>query len=136
MIAMFSGIDNGLPSAAMSPEEFVPVNQSQLQWSQWGQFYETKGERGQEVDLPEAQRLMVLYEKWQNTASYEEKQRIWGEILSTHAEQVYTIGVVNRVPQPIVVSDRLKGVPVEGTYSWTPTSFFGLYHPDTFWIED
>ncbi len=136
MIAMFSGIDNGLPSAAMSPEEFVPVNQNQLQWSQWGQFYETNGERGQEVDLPEAQRLMVLYEKWENTASYEEKQRIWGEILSIHAEMVYTIGIVNRVPQPIVVSDRLKGVPVEGTYSWTPTSFFGLYHPDTFWIED
>jgi peptide/nickel transport system substrate-binding protein len=136
MIAMFSGIDNGLPSAAMSPEEFVPVNQNQLQWSQWGQFYETNGERGQEVDLPEAQRLMDLYKKWENTASYEEKQRIWGEILSIHAEMVYTIGIVNRVPQPIVVSDRLKGVPVEGTYSWTPTSFFGLYHPDTFWIED
>ena len=136
MISMFSGIDNGLPSAAMSPEEFVPVNQSHLQWSQWGQFYETNGERGQEVDLPEAQRLMVLFRKWENTPSYEEKQRIWGEILSIHAEMVYTIGIVNRVPQPVVVSDRLKGVPVEGTYSWSPTSFFGLYHPDTFWIEE
>lgn len=136
LISMFSGVDNGLPSAAMSPEEFVPVNQSQLQWSQWGQFYETNGERGQEVDMPEAQRLMELYQKWQNSTSYEEKQRIWGEILAIHSEQVYTIGIVNKVPQPIVVSDRMKGVPLEGTYSWSPTAFFGLYHPDTFWIDE
>ncbi len=136
MISMFSGIDNGLPSAAMSPEEFVPVDQSQLQWSQWGQFHETNGEKGQEVDLPEALRLMELYQKWQDSAELEDKQRIWGEILSIHSEQVYTLGIINRVPQPIVVSDRLKGVPVEGNYSWSPTSFFGLYHPDTFWIDE
>ncbi|MCP4010384.1 MAG: ABC transporter substrate-binding protein [Proteobacteria bacterium] len=136
MISMFSGIDNGLPSAAMSPEEFAPVNQSQLQWSQWGQFHETNGEKGQEVDLPEAQRLMELYQKWQDSAEIGDKQRIWGEILSIHSEQVYTLGIINRVPQPVVVSDRLKGVPVEGTYSWSPTSFFGLYHPDTFWINE
>jgi len=79
---------------------------------------------------------MSLYREWQDSAALEEKQRIWEEILSIHSEQVFTIGIINRVPQPIVVSDRLKGVPLEGTYSWSPTSFFGLYHPDTFWIEE
>ena len=86
--------------------------------------------------MPDAQRLLSLYQEWQNTASYEEKQRIWGEILSIHADQVFTIGIVNRVPQPIVVSNRLKAVPLEGTYSWSPTAFFGLYHPYTFWIDE
>ena len=136
VISMFSGVDNGLPSAAMSPEEFAPVNQSQLQWSQWGQYYETNEEKGQAVDMPEAQLLLALYEKWQNSTSFEEKQRIWENILTIHSEQAFSIGIINRVPQPVVVSNRLKGVPIEGTYSWSPTSFFGLYHPDTFWIEE
>jgi peptide/nickel transport system substrate-binding protein len=136
MISMFPGIDNGLPSAEMSPEEFTPIRQNQLQWSQWGQHYETGGERGQATDIPEAQQLGNLYQQWQNATSVDEKEQIWEKILTIQSEQVFTIGIVNSVPQPIVVSDRLKGVPLKGTYSWAPTAYFGIYHPDTFWISD
>ena len=136
MISMFPGIDNGLPSAAMSPEEFTPVRQNQLQWSQWGQHYETGGERGQVIELPEAQKLADLYQQWQNATAIETKRQAWEQILRIQSEQVFSIGIVNSVPQPIVVSDRLKGVPLKGTYSWSPTAYFGIYHPDTFWIEE
>jgi peptide/nickel transport system substrate-binding protein len=27
-------------------------------------------------------------------------------------------------------------VPPEGVYSWDPGAYFGMYHPDTFWIDD
>ncbi len=136
MISMFPGIDNGLPSASMSPEEFTPIRQNQLQWSQWGQYFETDGERGQAPDIPAAQQLGELYEQWQNATSTDAKQQIWEKILTIQSEQVFSIGIVNSVPQPIVVSNRLKGVPQKGTYSWAPTSYFGVYHPDTFWIEE
>ncbi len=135
MMAVFPGIDNGKPTASMSPEEFAPVSQSQLQWPKWGQYHETKGEVGEAPDLPEAKRLFELYQQWQLSVSHQEKEEIWHEMLSLNSEQVFSIGLICGVPQPIVVSDRLHGVPVNGTFSWTPTSYFGVYRPDTFWLE-
>jgi len=136
MIAMFSGIDNGLPSAAMTPSEFIPVQQNQLQWPKWGQYYETNGEHGEAPDLPEAQDLVTLYQQWQSATTLEQKQAVWEKVLQIHADQVFTIGLINGVPQPIVISNRLKGAPEKGIYSWAPTSYFGIYHPDSFWIDD
>ncbi len=136
MISMFSGIDNGLPSAAMSPSEFIPLQQNQLQWPKWGQYYETNGEQGEAPDLPEAQKLVRLYQQWQTATTDEQKQAIWADILKIHADQVFSIGLINGVPQPIVISNRLKGAPEKGIYSWAPTSYFGIYHPDSFWIDD
>jgi len=39
------------------------------------------------------------------------------------------------VPQPVVVSNRLRNVPSEALYAWSPCSYFGMYWPDTFWLE-
>lgn len=136
MISMFPGVDNGLPTAAMSPSEFVPVQQNQLQWPKWGQYYETGGEIGEAPDLPEAQALVALYKKWQVASNKEQKESIWAQILEIQTQQVFTIGMINGVPQPIVVSNRLKGAPVDGIYAWSPTSYFGIYHPDSFWIDE
>jgi len=52
------------------------------------------------------------------------------------ADQVYSIGLVAGVPQPIVVSTRLRNVPAEGMYNWDPGAHFGMYKPDTFWFDD
>ena len=40
-----------------------------------------------------------------------------------------------RALQPVVVRDNLRNVPAEGVYSWDPGAYFGMYHPDTFWID-
>ena len=136
MISVFSGIDNGLPTAGMNPKEFIPVQQNQLQWSKWGQYYETNGEAGEAPALPAARQLVKLYADWQRSTNFDEKTRIWEEILEIQADQVFSIGLINSVPQPIVISNRLKGAPVEGVYSWSPTSYFGVYHPDSFWIDE
>ena len=48
-MAMWFGIDNGIPTASVSPEELVPVQQIQLQWPKWGQYYETDGQAGEPV---------------------------------------------------------------------------------------
>ncbi len=63
-----------------------------------------------------------------------ERERIWRRILEIHAEQVFTIGIVNSTLQPVVVNNRLRNVPAEGIYAWNPGAYFGIYKPDTFWF--
>jgi peptide/nickel transport system substrate-binding protein len=42
---------------------------------------------------------------------------------------------VSGVPQPVVVSKRLRNVPKESIYSWDPGAHFGVYRPDCFWFS-
>jgi peptide/nickel transport system substrate-binding protein len=104
-------------------------------WPKWGQYFETKGQAGEAPDLPEAKQLMDELTKWGETADIEQRTAIWQEMLRIYAAQVYSIGTVAGVPQPVVVSNRLHNVPEEGVYSWDPGAHFGIYKPDSFWIE-
>jgi peptide/nickel transport system substrate-binding protein len=56
-------------------------------------------------------------------------------MLTIRAEQVFSIGTVGGVPQPVAVNALLRNVPTQGIYNWEPGAFFGVYHPDTFWFE-
>ena len=56
-------------------------------------------------------------------------------MLQVWADDVYSIGLVAGVLQPVIVSDRLRNVPSEGVYNWDPGSHFGIYKPDGFWFE-
>jgi peptide/nickel transport system substrate-binding protein len=59
---------------------------------------------------------------------------VWGKILTITAEEVPTIGLVAGVPQPVVISNKLRNVPAAGIYNWDPGAHFGIYHPDSFWF--
>ena len=135
MMAMFNGIDNGTPTADMSPEHFAPTHQNQLQWPKWGQYAESNGGVGESPDIPQAQRLLELYHDWSRSKTTEERSEIWHEILDIHAQQVFSIGLICGVPQPIVVNNRLQNVPEQASYGWEPTAYFGVYKPDTFWFK-
>ena len=135
IMAVFNGIDNGIPVADMSPWEFAPTSQSQLQWPKWGQYYETKGEAGEPIDLPAAESLMVLYHTWSATTDTDARRSVWEQMLTLYTDNVFTIGTVSQVPQPVVFSNRLRNVPQEGIYNWDPGAQFGIYRPDTFWFD-
>ena len=135
MMAMFNGIDNGLPTADMSPEEFAPTSQAQLQWPKWGQYYESSRKVGEAPDIPEAMALLDLYHQWSRSSTTEEKEIIWQKMLDIHSQAVFSIGLICGVPQPIVVGNRLQNVPQSGAWGWLPTAYFGVYRPDTFWFE-
>ena len=64
-----------------------------------------------------------------------QRQEIYLKLLEIHAQQVYTIGIVSQALQPIVAKNRVRNVPAEGLWSWDPGSYFGMYRPDTFWLE-
>ena len=57
-------------------------------------------------------------------------------MLSIWADQVFTIGIVQGVDQLVVVSDRLRNVPLRGVYNFDPGAYFGMYRPDTFWFDE
>ena len=135
MMTIWSGLNNGIPTPEMSPNELAPTAQEQLQWPMWGQYYENNRKGGEAPALPEAKELVELYDNWRKAGTVAEREQIWLRMLEIHAQQVYTIGIITQALQPVVVQDKLHNVPAEGIYSWDPGSYFGMYHPDTFWLE-
>ena len=135
LMSIDKGIENGLATAAMSPWEFAPTSQQQLEWPKWGQYYETKGTAGEPPALPSAIRLLELYQQWLAAGSDEEHTRIWRDVLQIWADEVFSIGTVAGVLQPIVVNDKLRNVPEQGIYNWDPGAYFGIYKPDGFWFD-
>jgi peptide/nickel transport system substrate-binding protein len=135
MMSVWSGMSNGIPTADMSPGELAPTTQEQLQWPMWGQYYEQGRKGGEAPTSPDVIELVKLFEQWRNSGNADEREKIWLRMLEMNADAVYTIGIVTRALQPVVVRDNLRNVPVEGIYSWDPGAYFGMYHPDTFWID-
>ena len=135
MMSVWSGLSNGIPTPDMSPGELAPTTQEQLQWPMWGQYYEQNRKGGEAPTSPDVVELVKLFEEWRNSGSADEREKIWLRMLTINANEVYTIGIVTRALQPVVVRDNLRNVPVEGIYSWDPGAYFGMYHPDTFWID-
>ena len=135
LVSIWSGLDYGLANPLTDPAELAPSNQYQLQWPKWGRYYETGGKAGIEPDLPAVKELVELHRAWLGAASAKQREGIWRRMLKIHAQEVFTIGLIGGVPQPVVVSNKLKNVPEKGIYSWSPTAYFGVYKPDCFWFE-
>lgn len=135
IMSVWTGFENGLPTADMSPEELAPTEQISLEWPKWGQYYETKGAAGEKIDIPAAQKLMDLYNQWLQSRTKDERRETWQQMLSIQADQQFTIGVIAGVQQPIVATKRLHNIPEDGIYNWDPGAHFGIYKPDTFWLS-
>lgn len=134
-MSIWFGIENGLATAETSPAQFAPTTQQSLQWPKWGQHFETGGKAGQAPDMKPAQELLKLYHEWRGAASVEVKLKAWRRMLEITAEEVFTIGLISGVLQPVVVSLALRNVPEKGIYNWDPGAHFGIYSPDTFWFD-
>ena len=135
-ISIWGGFENGVPTPDMSPAELAPTTQQSLQWPKWGQYFETSGGAGEPPDMPAALELARLNEAWLAAGSRDEREAVWRKMLQIHADEMFTIGIVSGVMQPIVVSKRLRNVPQEGVYNWEPGAQFGIYRPDTFWFGE
>ena len=135
IMSVWSGLENGLPTADMSPAELAPTGQWQLQWSEWGEYFETAQASGIAPDMPVASELLRLNKEWRFAKDSAQRREIWREMLKLRADQVLSIGTVNGVPSPVVVNRQLRNVPEKAVYNWDPGAFFGIYKPDTFWFD-
>jgi peptide/nickel transport system substrate-binding protein len=136
MMSIWSGLENAIPTAENSPMELAPTSKYQYQWPQWGAHYESLGQSGEPPDLPAARELLALNDEWSHTTTHQRRVEIWQRMLQINAEQMFTIGIVNHVPHPVVVNDFLRNVPQKGFYDISPGAYFGIYKPDTFWFEE
>ncbi len=133
-MAIWFGLENGLATNLMSPAELAPTSQQQLQWPRWGQYRETKGQAGAPIDMDKPKRLYSLYREWRVARSEEERLKVWREMSDIWTNEVYTVGLISGVLQPIVATKRLQNLPDEGFYNWDPGAHFGAYRPDRFWL--
>ena len=133
-ISMWSGIDYANVRAENPPLELAPTDQVQLQWSQWGLYYASKGRSGQKPTDPGAIRLIELLRRWEAAESAGQRRDAWRRMLEIYADRVYSIGIIGGVIQPVVVNVRLRNVPKTGVWAWDPGGHLGIYRPDTFWF--
>ena len=135
-MAIWFGKENGVAGAGMSPAEFAPASQQQLQWPRWGQFFETGGAAGEAIDMAGPARLMELYLAWRQSTNRAEKRAIWEEMLTLYADGVYSIGLVAGALQPVAVSNRLRNVPRQALFNWNPGAQLGIHRPEAFFFAD
>ncbi|OHV79887.1 ABC transporter substrate-binding protein [Ensifer sp. LCM 4579] len=136
IMSLWFGIDNGVPTADMNPGQLAPTADDQLQWPVWGLNYMSHGEMGEAPDMPSVVELLKLLKRWRLSTDAAEREEIWKEMLSIYTDQVFSIGLVNASLQPILVTKKLRNFPDEGLYGFDPTSYFGVYKTDTFWLEE
>ncbi len=134
VMTAYAGVITAVPTADNSPKEFAPTMLGGLQWPRWGMFIESKGKQGEKCDMKEASQLLDYLEEWETSADEATRRKVWDRILEINMEQVFSIGTINGVLQPIVVGPKVRNVPKEGYYSFDPGGYIGLYKPDTFWF--
>ena len=135
LISVFSGLNNAVATATMNPEELAPTDQAQLQWPKWGQYAGTNTKAGEPVKMDSAMVQLQLFNQWMLANNDKQRTAIWHQMLGGYTDQVFSIGTVNNSRQPVVISNDLRNVPESGIYAWEPTSYFGIYKPDTFWFD-
>ncbi len=136
LMSVWKGLDNGLASADMPPNQLAPTSDDQLNWPVWGLHYQSGQMQGKAPDLPKVKELAALHNDWKLSTSTEQRADIWARMLAIHADQVFSIGTVNGGLQPIARIRRLRNIPDSGLYGFAPTSYMGVYMPDTFWLEN
>ena len=136
MMSVWSGLENGLPTADTSPAELAPTAKHQYQWPKWGQYYESSGQSGEKPQNPRVIELVDLVKQWRRSSDYASRETIWHRMLNIHSEELYSIGVLNSVQHPVVVNKFLRNVPRVGFYNIEPGAYFGIYRPDTFWFTE
>ena len=136
LMSIWYGIDNGMPTADMSPASSRRPASEQLQWPKWGQYYETKGAGRRGAGPAGGERLLELFEAWRAARTTEERREIWDEMLDDlQRARCYTIGLIGGVLQPVAARKTLRNVPEEAIFNWEPGAQFGIYRPDTFWFD-
>ena len=136
VMTAYGGIMTASPTPDISPKEFAPTMLGGLQWPRWGMFIESKERQGEACDMADACQLLDLLHQWETATNEAGRREVWEKMLTINMEQVFSIGTVNGVRQPVVVGEKVRNVPKKGYYAWDPGGYLGLYKPDTFWLAD
>ena len=135
LMTAYAGVVTAVPTPNTSPREFAPTMRGGLQWPKWGMYVETQGKQGEKCDMESACKLLDYVKEWERATDEASRRAAWEKILQANADEVFSIGTVNGIRQPVVVGPKVRNVPKEGYYAWDPGGYIGLYQPDTFWVS-
>lgn len=134
IMSIWSGLENAMLTADLSPAELAPSNKYQYNWPKWGEYIQTSGKSGEKSNVAEVLQLIALNKQWLSATSHKEQSEVWHKMLDIHKEQIFSIGIISAVLQPVVVNKYLRNVPTKGFYNFMPGAYFGVYKPDGFWF--
>ena len=134
MMSVWSGLENGMPSADMSPDELAPTRQQQLQWPKWGQYFETSGKAGEAPDMPEAKELFELLQAWRDRGRAPSATDLAPDARdpcrAASSRSAWSAASRSRSS----CATRCATCRTRALYNWDPGALFGIYRPDTFWF--
>lgn len=97
----------------ISPADFIPVTTNCSWAAQWGTWYATQGESGEEPP-EEVKQQLVLFDELLVTPDEEQQKALWAQIMDIQAENLYHMGICDRAPVPVPVVDSFRNVPRSG----------------------
>ena len=109
MMAIWSGIDNGVPTADMNPGELAPDDGRPAAMAGLGHALPDRtARRAQRRPSPRSSSWSSCLKKWRGSAELAERTAIWHEMLALYTDQVFSIGIVNATLQPVVSARRMQ----------------------------
>ncbi len=135
IMTVAQGLDNGVPTADMSPKELAPTTDDQMHWPLWG-F----------ITCPAA--VMARHPTCRRRSPFPNFLPAGAALQASRSESAsgtkccistqircFTIGTVNSTLQPVAHSSLLKKRAQRRALRFDPLSYLGVYMPDTFWYD-
>ena len=123
----FGGADRDLAPAGADTGKDTP-------WPGWRTYYVTNGEKG--VEPPAQMKQLNEYRDILGTdIDPKKRDEAADKLLKAQAENLWYIGTVSMAPQPIMVSNKLKNVPIKGIWDWR-TGYMYVYYPMQWYLEE
>ncbi len=84
-----------------------------------------------EEPIAEVKQIRDWWEQYTTTVDLAERDRLIDNVLRTHAENAFVIGVIGDVMKPVLVNKSLFNVPTEGAHGYDAFRF-QPNHPEQF----
>ena len=98
-----------------------------------GRWYQTGGAEGEEPPA-EIQELQRLRDQFLIEPDEAERIRIGKQILQSQADNLWTIGTVRLIPQPLVIKNGVGNFPERGLWGYSVIWTFP-HHPEQFYLK-
>jgi peptide/nickel transport system substrate-binding protein len=117
------------------PEWFVPFGVGwEKPWAvEWARWYQSGGEEGEEP-IEAIMELFRIWEEMQQTLDEYEQVYLGRQILESQAENLWTIGTVGHLPEPVIVGDNMVNFPEIGYTGYDYLNTYP-YHSEQYFFE-
>ncbi len=112
------------------------VDQTSFWTGTWKDWFRTNGEEG--VEPPEEiKRQREIFEQYKLTAvGTEDFDRLGAEYYEYFTSEIPMIGTIGFTPRPVIISNRLHNVPLEGAAWISDNNFYAPFMPSQWFIEE